>query len=180
MIELPPYQFACPGFFVREAVAPWKRAGAAALRARVFVHEQALFHDHDRDGIDDMAITLAALSTYAHEADWVVGAVHLHSPAPGVWWRSRLAVDGRFRKVAALGTALIRLAVGTARAHGCETFLAHVQARNVPLFERLGWEQEARITLHAAPHALMRARMEMFPPLADPAAGCLALTRHAA
>ena len=178
MIVEDPHQFVCPGYVVRMATAGWEHGGAASLRHRVFVEEQKLFAPHDRDEIDRGAVTLVALSTCAAELDEVVGTVRLHQAEPGVWWGSRLAVDPAYRSVGVLGAELIRLAVGTARARGCRTFLAHVQARNVVLFRRLGWDVEAELELHAAPHARMRARMERFPPVAAPEAGRLALARR--
>lgn len=178
MIVEDPHQFICPGYIIREATAGWEHGGAASLRHRVFVEEQGLFETHDRDAIDQQAITLVALSTCAAEADEVVGTVRLHQPQPGLWWGSRLAVAPGYRSVGALGSELIRLAVGTARARGCETFLAHVQARNAVLFRRIGWDLEEEVTLHGAPHARMRARLERFPPAPDPAAGRLALARR--
>ena len=45
-----------------------------------------------------------------------------------------------YRRVSALGTSLIRLAVSSAHARGCKRFYAHVQAQNAPLFQRLHWD----------------------------------------
>lgn len=178
MIVEDPHQFHCPGYMVRLAAEGWEHGGAASLRHRVFVEEQRLFPRHDRDDVDRQAEVLVALSTYAAELDAVVGTVRLHSPRPGEWWGSRLAVDPAFRRVGALGAELIRLAVGTARARGAECFFAHVQARNGPLFRRLGWEVEEEIALHGAPHLRMRAILTRFEPVENPAAGRLALARR--
>ncbi|WP_118135654.1 MSMEG_0567/Sll0786 family nitrogen starvation N-acetyltransferase [Oceanicella sp. SM1341] len=171
--------FHCPGYYIRAAGEPWEHAGAAALRHRVFVEEQGIFTGHDRDAIDDVATALVAISTYAHEADEVVGTVRIHQPEPGLWWGSRLAVDGRFRRVGRLGSELIRLAVRTAHGRGCETFLAHVQSQNVPLFRRLHWTLEEEVSLHGVPHARMRADLAHYPPIDDPFAGWLSLVRRA-
>ncbi|MCQ0988183.1 MSMEG_0567/Sll0786 family nitrogen starvation N-acetyltransferase [Jiella marina] len=170
--------FLCPGYFIRAASAPWEHAGAAALRHRVFVDEQKLFEGHDRDAIDADATTLVALSTYAHEADEVVGTVRIHEAEPGLWWGSRLAVDSRFRHTSRLGKELIRLAVSTANGRGCHTFLAHVQAQNVPLFQKLHWALEEEVDLHGAPHARMQADLRAYPPIADPEAGFLTLAKR--
>lgn len=170
-----PSMFHCPGYFIKAASAPFEKSGAAALRRQVFVDEQKIFKDHDSDVIDAVATTLVALSTYAHEAYEVVGTVRIHEAEPGVWWGSRLAVDRRFRTVARLGQQLIRLAVSTANGRGCHTFLAHVQAQNVPLFQKLSWSVEDEVDLHGFPHALMRADLTRYPPIADPESGWLSL-----
>ena len=116
MIEFERRNYQSPGYYIRAASKRFEAEGAQALRHRVFVAEQRIFRDHDRDGIDLIATHLVALSTYAHEADQVVGTVRIHEEAPGLWWGSRLAVDSEFRAVGRLGAELIRLAVCTANA----------------------------------------------------------------
>ena len=170
-MELSQSHFQSPGYYIREAATPWEARGVADLRQRVFVEEQAIFRGHDRDEIDLIATHLAALSTYAHEADCVVGTVRIHEAAPGLWWGSRLAVDREFRQIGRLGAELIRLAVRTAQTRGCHTFLAHVQKQNEPLFRRLHWKSLEEITLHGVVHVRMQVDLAKYPPLADPAAG---------
>ena len=165
--------YSCPGYFIRAASTVWERSGAQALRHRVFVGEQAIFTDHDRDEIDRYSTTLVALSTYGHEADEVVGTVRIHQAEPGLWWGSRLAVEKRHRRVSHLGSELIRLAVATANGRGCDRFLAHVQAQNVELFQSLDWHLEEMTILHGRAHGLMRADLGAYPPIADPDTGWL-------
>lgn len=171
MIELEQSQFLSPGHYIRAASSTWEARGAAALRHRVFVEEQRIFRNHDRDDIDMIATHLVALSTYAHDVDSVVGTVRIHEDAPGLWWGSRLAVDGKFRHTGRLGTELIRLAVSTAHARGCRTFLAHVQHQNVPLFQKLRWRVLEEVDLHGVAHARMEADLAAYPPCADPVSG---------
>ena len=171
MIEVEPRQFQCPGYYIRAASTPFEARGAAALRHRVFVTEQRIFDGHDRDAIDLVATHLVALSTYASEADEIVGTVRIHEEAPGLWWGSRLAVDRDFRAISRLGVELIRLAVRTARARGCKTFLAHVQMQNVPMFRRLHWQDIEEVSLHGVPHMRMRADLAAYPPCPDPVVG---------
>ncbi|MEJ2001938.1 MAG: GNAT family N-acetyltransferase [Maritimibacter sp.] len=171
MIELEHRQFQSPGYYIRAASKPFEARGAESLRRRVFVEEQGIFKIHDRDEIDLVATHLVALSTYAHEADQVVGTVRIHEESPRLWWGSRLAVDERFRQVGRLGSELIRLAVCTANARGCDTFLAHVQMQNVPLFRRLKWTVLDEVNLHGVPHAKMSADLSFYPPCDDPASG---------
>ena len=167
--------FAACHFRLKSATERWERTGAAALRARVFCAEQRVFERHDRDAIDDEAIHLVALSTMAVLADEVVGTVRIHQGEPGVWTGSRLAVDQRYRRVGALGAALIRLAVGTANALGCVRFTAHVQAQNELMFRRLHWRRIGAAELHGLPHVHMQAELAAYPPLADALGGFHAL-----
>ena len=97
--------------------------------------------------------------------------MRIHEEAPRLWWGSRLAVDSDFRAVSRLGTELIRLAVRTANARGCDRFLAHVQMQNVALFERLHWQSLEQVMFHGAPHMKMQADLAAYPPCADPVAG---------
>lgn len=155
-----------PGEYrIRPAAAAWEVAGCRALRRAVFCGEQALFDGDDTDALDAVAIPLAALACVAGIESEVVGTVRIHEDAPGVWSGSRLAVDRRVRRVAGIGTSLIRLAVGMARGRGCTVFTAHVQAANAPLFHALHWRTLAEVTLHGAPHHRMQAELAFYAPL---------------
>lgn len=163
--------------FVTEA---WERRDAAALRRRVFCDEQQIFLGDDRDAVDEVAIPIVAISSFAVAAQEVVGTVRIHAVEPGVWWGSRLAVAADYRKISALGTSLIRLAVSSAHAQGCQRFYAHVQAQNAPLFLRLGWHTIEEITVHGRPHHFMQADLRLYPPIADAETGIVSLPRKAA
>jgi putative N-acetyltransferase (TIGR04045 family) len=167
--------FTAPGFQIKYAVEPWERAGAAALRRRVFCREQGLFGEDDRDAIDEFAIPIVALAHWGVYADAVVGTVRIHEEAPGLWWGSRLAVCKDHRRVGALGSALIRLAVCSANARGCTRFLAHVQSQNVLLFRRLRWTTIEEVELHGRLHHRMEADLAHYPPFHSPQTGFLAL-----
>ncbi len=160
-------------FRVQWASDGWMLREAAALRRQVFSTEQGVFDHDDRDAIDDdpSLHTLVALSCLAGEADQMVGTVRIHEASRGLWWGSRLAVQRNFRHSSALGSALIRLAVSSAHALGCHEFLAHVQAQNVPLFQRLHWQVLDEMVLHGRMHALMRADLAQYPPCGTPYAG---------
>jgi putative N-acetyltransferase (TIGR04045 family) len=158
----PPAPFFAGEYHIEAAMQPWQIAGCFALRAQVFCVEQQLFTGHDRDEIDDVCIHLGASSCmFAHE-DEIVGTVRIHQPEPGLWWGSRLAVARRFRRVGGLGASLIRLAVGTAKAHGATTFLAHVQAQNAALFEAMDWRRLDEKMLHGRLHYLMQADLAAY------------------
>ena len=149
------------------------------MRHEVFCREQGLFGNDDRDAIDDFAITIVAISLLGIAAGDVVGTVRIHQQEAGVWWGSRLAVAADYRRVGALGAGLIRLAVSSAHARGCRTFLAHVQGQNVPLFHRLNWTTLEELELHGLLHHRMRADLSAYPPILQAETGFRALRRAA-
>ena len=179
MIE-PFKPFIASDFQVKAATELWEQRGAAALRHEVFCREQGLFHGDDRDDVDALAIPLVAISLLGVAAGDVVGTVRIHQPEPGLWWGSRLAVAAEYRRSGALGTALIRLAVSSAHARGCRTFLAHVQIQNVPLFQRLHWTSLEEMEIHGLVHHRMRADLDKYPPFAAADTGFRASARKAA
>ncbi len=172
--------FLASDFQVKAATELWEHRGAAALRHEVFCTEQGLFQGDDRDDVDATAIPLVAVSLLGVAADNVVGTVRIHQPEPGLWWGSRLAVAAEYRRSGALGTALIRLAVSSAHARGCRTFLAHVQVQNVPLFHRLHWISLEKLEIHGLVHHRMRADLGKYPPFAAADTGFRASARKAA
>lgn len=170
-----PTRFRPSEFRIKQATQAWERREAHALRRAVFCVEQGVFVGDDRDAIDARAQLLVACACVAGECDQVVGTVRVHEAQPGVWWGSRLAVHPAFRHIGRLGATLIRLAVSTAHAQGAQSFWAHVQAQNVPLFERLHWQRRGELVLHGRPHALMQASLEHYPPCSTPEWGYAAL-----
>ncbi|OYV36393.1 MAG: histone acetyltransferase [Rhodospirillales bacterium 20-64-7] len=157
-----------PGEYrIAVAAQPWERAGCFALRRQVFCTEQRIFAGDDRDEVDAACTMLAAYSCLFGHADQVVGTVRIHAPEPGLWWGSRLAVARPYRRIGGLGAALIRLAVGTARAKGARMFLAHVQVQNRALFEAMDWQVLDQKTIHGQPHLLMQADLAAYAPIAD-------------
>jgi putative N-acetyltransferase (TIGR04045 family) len=171
--------FVAASYRVKFADQAWEIAGARALRRAVFCAEQKIFEDDDTDAIDAYALPIVAVDVVAGEPHEVVGAVRIHEEAPGLWWGSRLAVAPRYRRMSALGSGLIKVAVGSARARGCRRFLAHVQAQNRPLFERLDWRALQPVELFGRPHWLMQAELAAYPIIAEPRHG-IDLHRQAA
>ncbi|MDR3495883.1 MAG: GNAT family N-acetyltransferase [Ancalomicrobiaceae bacterium] len=179
MMFVPVSPFIAAEYQVKFATCAWERDGAAALRRQVFCREQGLFQDDDRDGLDDAAIPIVAISMLGVVGDAVVGTVRIHEAEPGVWWGSRLAVAPEFRKVGSLGAALIRLAVASAHARGCTRFLAHVQSQNALLFRRLHWQTLDVVDLFGRQHHRMAADLAHYPPFPTPEAGFRALRKAA-
>lgn len=164
---------------VKFATQAWELAGARELRRDVFCREQGVFDADDSDPVDDYALPIVAVGLIAGEPDDVVGAVRIHDEGSATWWGSRLAVAERFRRVGALGSGLIRVAVGSAKGMGCQRFYAHVQAQNQALFQRLHWRTLEALELRGRPHWLMQADLDFYPVVAAPERG-LALRRQAA
>ena len=135
------------------------------LRHDVFVTEQGLFADTERDDYDDdpRTVVLLACRTGGPDAGEVLGGVRLHPmtgdglSAPDLgWWRgSRLAVAQDCRLVHGIGAALIRAACAEAESLGALRFDATVQARHETLFRRLGWVPRERLDLHGTPHVIV-------------------------
>ena len=175
-----PRAFSPCEFSIKWADGGWEIHQARRLRRAVFCDEQGVFAGDDLDAVDGHAQPLVALSCMGGMADAVVGTVRIHAaqggcdgedPAAGVWWGSRLAVDVAYRHVGRIGATLIRLAVCSAHARGAQVFLAHVQAQNRALFEKMHWRTLRAETLHGRPHFLMQADLAMYPPCHDPLTG---------
>lgn len=178
--ELPQVFVPCE-FRVKWADSGWEIAEARKLRRQVFCAEQGVFEGDDLDAIDAHAQPLVALSCVGGMGDQVVGTVRIHAARgdgeEGVWWGSRLAVHPDFRHHGRLGATLIRLAVASAHARGARLFLAHVQAQNRPMFEKLGWLWLRDVRLHGRPHCFMQADLAQYPPCHDPLTGYVAQSR---
>jgi putative N-acetyltransferase (TIGR04045 family) len=104
------------------------------VRHEVFVREQGIFAEDDRDGWDEDAVKVVASL-----AGRVLGAVRLYPlDEAGLWKGDRLAVLPEGRRLRA-GAALVRFAVETAGLRGGTRMIALIQTRNVPFFRHLGW-----------------------------------------
>ena len=175
--------FIASEYQVKFATSAWEHAGAANLRQRVFCEEQGIFHGHDRDDIDAVAIPIVAVAMLGVCADTVVGTVRIHEDTSegrtGIWWGSRLAGDQDFRRIGTLGAALIRLAVSSANARGCKRFFAYVQSQNVLLFRRLHWKSLDVVDIHGREHHRMEADLAYYPPFHAPEIGFCTLRKAA-
>jgi putative N-acetyltransferase (TIGR04045 family) len=156
------------GFNVKWTTLPWEAAEAHKLRRAVFCIEQGIFVGDDRDELDDRAQQIVAVSCIAGMPEQVVGTVRIHEEESGVWLGSRLAVHAAFRRHGKLGATLIRLAVSSAHALGCHTFLAHVQSQNAALFHSLHWNTLSEELMFGRPHHLMQADLAFYPPCDTP------------
>jgi putative N-acetyltransferase (TIGR04045 family) len=108
-----------------------------AVREAVFVREQGIFAEHDRDAWDDTATKVVAAI-----ADRIVGAVRLYPlDEAGLWKGDRLAVLSDARTLG-VGAPLVRFAVTTAGEAGGTRMIALIQKPNVTFFRRLGWGRQ--------------------------------------
>lgn len=153
-----------PSVDVRVARTTQDIAAHHAVRRAVFVEEQGIFADDDRDAWDADAVKVVA-----DLGGRVVGAVRLYPlDEAGLWKGDRLAVlpDARRLRV---GAPLVRFAVATAGERGGSRMIALIQLRNVPFFRSLGWsalgaESDYRGTTHQEMTiALSGARPEFSP-----------------
>jgi putative N-acetyltransferase (TIGR04045 family) len=164
---------------IKWTTLPWEADEAYKLRRAVFCIEQGVFIGDDRDEIDEHAQQLVAVSCVAGMPEQVVGTVRIHEEEPGLWFGSRLAVHAAFRRHGKIGATLIRLAVTSAHALGCRTFLAHVQSQNVPMFRALHWDALSQEMLLGRSHHLMQAQLEHYPPCMTPRSGFVTQSRSA-
>ena len=122
------------------------------IRHRVFVTEQQIFAEHDRDVHDDDRRTRHILGLVDGAPAGAVRIFPLDGPPDGpdgpdgerlwkgeqLWKGDRLAVLPEFRRTG-IGPALVRHAVRTAGEAGGTRMLAWIQLPNTTLFARLGW-----------------------------------------
>lgn len=161
-------------FTIKWVTLPWEAEQAYELRRKVFCAEQGIFVDSDVDATDARAQLLVAIGSWGGWHDRVVGTVRIHregSDRDNIWYGSRLAVDPEYRKVGQLGSTLIKLAVSSACALGCQKFFAHVQSQNKKLFQRLHWQTLKHLDIRDRPHVFMQADLQQYPACHDPHSG---------
>ncbi|HEV7451844.1 MAG TPA: MSMEG_0567/sll0787 family protein [Pseudonocardiaceae bacterium] len=146
-----------PEFQIEPAADPAARAAYHTLRTRIFVIDQGLFTEHDRDERDDDPRTLVLVAR--DREGTVLGGVRLgpidDGPDLGWWFGGRLVVDPNC-PVRGVGAALVRAACAHAESAGVLRFEATVQPRNEVFFRRLGWTSVRPVTVAGTPHVLMR------------------------
>jgi len=149
---------------------PARVAAHRRLRARAFVAEQGLFSGSDADEHDEHPRTRVLVAVGAGGV--VLGGVRVHAageegPALGWWQGSRLVCgDGAIPR-GRVGAALVRAACATALNEGALRFDAHVQARQVEFFGRLGWKPVREIDVRGHAHVLMRAPIDRIGQVAE-------------
>jgi putative N-acetyltransferase (TIGR04045 family) len=160
----PPRPFLSQDVVAEVASERWQREAYFRLRGEIFAREQGLFEGSDGDEHDSSALPIVALARVLGMAHEVVGVVRIYPVGGGTWYGGRLGVAREYRRVGAVGGALIYTAVSTAHALGCARFLATVQPQNVRYFEHYHFHAEAEVSVCGRPHALMRADLHSYPP----------------
>jgi putative N-acetyltransferase (TIGR04045 family) len=139
---------------------PAELAAHYAIRHAVFVTEQRVFPDTDRDAHDAERSTLRVIGFVAGVAAGTVRLFPLEPTDPTAQWQGdRLAVLPEYRTTG-LGAVLVRYAVASAAALGGRSMIAHIQPANRTFFRRLGWVQRGEPELYVGrPHFLMEIRL---------------------
>jgi putative N-acetyltransferase (TIGR04045 family) len=133
------------------------------IRRAVFVTEQGVFPDSDRDERDEQPSTLHLIGLVGAVPAGTVRIYPLDPARPdGLWQGDRLAVLPEFR-ACHLGAPLVRLAVATAGALGGERMIAHIQRANGTFFRRLGWTRRAEELYFGLPHLLVDIELSKQP-----------------
>ena len=129
-----------------------------AIRYSVFVKEQKMFKETDRDEFDDNAIHIAAINSDDRK---VISTVRCHQVGENIWYGSRLAVPKEYRTHhTQIGIKLCKLAEITVAERGAKRFLAYIQKQNVRFFERLRWQKVDTPVMHfGVKHQLMEASL---------------------
>lgn len=127
-----------------------------AIRHAIFVAEQGIFADSDRDERDLAPTTVHLLGRVDGVPAGAVRLYPLDADDPGGEWQGdRLAVLPQYRS-SGLGAPLVRCAVATAGGLGGRMMIAHIQLANRVFFRRLGWTQRGEAEIYLGrPHLLM-------------------------
>jgi putative N-acetyltransferase (TIGR04045 family) len=158
-VELPSQtalQSSTPSLEIRIASEPWEIEAYYRIRHQVFVEEQGVFKDSDRDEHDETGIPIIACCDGR-----IAGVVRCYPTSEGIWYGGRLAVHRDYRKYD-IGTRLVRKAVETMERHeDVERFVANIQIQNVRFFRRLGWFRVGQPFLfNGIRHQMMEAPLD--------------------
>jgi predicted GNAT family N-acyltransferase len=111
-----------------------ERDAALALRIEVFCGEQGVTFDGDRDGLDDEAVQLVALSDDGE----VIGTCRLLIEPGGTARFARLCVRSSARRMG-VGAALLAAAEAEAGAAHARRIGMHAQTGALSLYRRAGF-----------------------------------------
>jgi predicted GNAT family N-acyltransferase len=109
--------------------------GVYAVRHQVFVVEQAVPPELERDAFDDVAVHLVAL-----RSDQVIGTLRIVIGGGGAKI-GRMAVLAAHRK-AGIGSRLMERAADVARTAGATDITLHAQLTAKAFYARLGYHEE--------------------------------------
>jgi putative N-acetyltransferase (TIGR04045 family) len=152
----------------RQAISAVEQADHFAIRRKIFVEEQSIFLDSDRDSHDDEESVVRLLG---YCDDVVAGTVRLFELDHGerLWQGDRLAVLSAYRLLG-VGAPLVRFAVAAAAVRGGRLMTAHIQPANASFFERLGWTRAGDAEIYAG---LVHQPMQIVLPTVEQGAATL-------
>jgi ElaA protein len=134
---------------VRVATSPSEVDEALELRRRVYVDEQGVTLEADRDGLDPEALHLVAI-----DGDRIVGTCRLVFEG-SLARLGRMAVEGEMRG-RGIGAAILSAAEREARDGGAARIRLHSQTAARSLYERGGFEvQGEEFMEEGIPHVTM-------------------------
>jgi len=129
------------------------------IRHEVFVKGQKIFSKTDKDEYDKGALHIIAIEISTGD---VVGVVRCYRKERNTWFGGRLGAAPGYRN-GRVGHHLVKFAVSTAKAKGCEKFHAHVQLNNVKFFQRLDWMTVGeQVIYEGVLHHLMEANLDSY------------------
>ncbi|MCP4348394.1 MAG: MSMEG_0568 family radical SAM protein [Desulfobacterales bacterium] len=134
-------------------------ARAFEIRKQIFVREQNMFKDSDKDEHDNESIHLVA------KVDGkIIGTVRVFpGKKSGHWIGSRLAVLKESRSFH-VGILLVKEAIKRVKKKGCTVFTAHIQEKNINFFSKLGWKPVGSVEDYLGrPHQVMQADLDRVP-----------------
>jgi predicted GNAT family N-acyltransferase len=137
--------------FVARARTPEEREACFAIRREVFVEEQQVLPEEDRDGLDDKALHfLASLDRKP------AGTARVRFRDEGTTARiERLAVRKEARGCG-IGEAVMKAVEADGEVGSASRFVLAAQTYIVPFYERLGYKAEGEEFMDARiPHRLM-------------------------
>ncbi len=122
-----------------------------SIRHEVFVKEQGMFRQTDRDEMDALSVHILAV-----KGGECAGTVRITPLGNGEWLGSRLAARRSFR--GRVGALLVKRAEEEVKKRGGRRFRAYIQSSKVEFFERCAWRSLKKIPdFHGRPHVLMLA-----------------------
>jgi predicted GNAT family N-acyltransferase len=128
---------------VRPARDPAEVGAAMQLRARVFVDEQGVSPEEEKDELDEDATQIVAL-----DESGLIATCRLREVEAGVWKLERMAVEARVRGLG-VGGRLLAGAEEEARSRGAREIVMNAQRTAEGFYASHGYVSEGEIFTEA-------------------------------
>jgi len=140
---------------VRRARDDAELEAAMDLRIKVFVGEQGVDEEEERDDLDDESLQIVAL-----DESGVIATCRLRELGEDTWKLERMVVERRLRKLG-VGGRLLAGAEDEARAEGGREMVLHAQRRAEAFYASHGYVPEGQPFLEAGiEHVAMRKELD--------------------